>query len=396
MLASEAGIDVDALERAVADGWIRAVQDRSGLLRLYNYTPAAQYERIWTPETLQARGLILSRDGEVVARPLPKFFNMSEPDAPAPVGNPRVTEKLDGSLAIAYRDAEGKIAVATRGSFQSEQALAAGRHLVAAYPEWEPEEGVTYLFEWIAPEHRIVVDYGAKRDLVLLARLEMATGADLDGEGTWPGEVVRSYDGITELDDVLAMWNRGGEGEGYVLRFDPTGDGEGPKKPSVRLKLKFDEYVALHKIITGTNARALWEQVVARELADLDPISLATSLRVDPATVAEYQELGALSEFVAILPDEMHPWAEGIIGSLRESYEEIVRVHREEVAAVRAAAPEDRKALAELFGKAKARGLNPSLLFLMWDGRENQWRSVIWRSLRPEATDGLGLAQKTG
>ena len=47
-------------------------------LLLLNYTPRAQYDSRWCHELIHARGLVISQDGEIVARPLPKFFNHYE------------------------------------------------------------------------------------------------------------------------------------------------------------------------------------------------------------------------------------------------------------------------------------------------------------------------------
>src|SRR5205085_2436932 len=91
---------------------------------IYNYTEACQYAGAWTPVTLACRGLIVAEStGAVLARPYPKFFNHDQAHAPAlrldaPAA---VTDKADGSLGILYRDGD-TLAVATRGSFASDQA----------------------------------------------------------------------------------------------------------------------------------------------------------------------------------------------------------------------------------------------------------------------------------
>lgn len=89
---------------ALDGGHVSAQEHPAGGLVIY--TKACQYERAWNPCTLQCRGLIATLDGEVVARPFPKFFNHGEPEAAhldlhAPC---RVTDKLDGSLGILYPD----------------------------------------------------------------------------------------------------------------------------------------------------------------------------------------------------------------------------------------------------------------------------------------------------
>ena len=70
-------------------------------LSIYNYTRSCQYESKWDEITLNCRGLVLDRDGNVVAKPFDKFFNYEElkeiPNEPF-----EVFEKMDGSLGILF------------------------------------------------------------------------------------------------------------------------------------------------------------------------------------------------------------------------------------------------------------------------------------------------------
>jgi len=90
-------------------------------LTLFNYSPEVQYAGDWNPFELMSRGLILSRSGEVVARPFDKFFNYGEGGQFPTHPLVSVTEKMDGSLGILYRH-DGLHKIATRGSFDSDQA----------------------------------------------------------------------------------------------------------------------------------------------------------------------------------------------------------------------------------------------------------------------------------
>lgn len=173
-------LDPDNLEAMVAEGFI-AAKPGSGGLTLYNYTPRAQYGRVWNAETTACRGLILREDGSVQARPFSKFFNVQEhADSdllpPLPVEPFEVFEKMDGSLIVGTTF-EGRTLLTTRGSFDSDQAIAAAKLWAERYADVEIPDGETWCFEFIAPWNRIVVDYGDQTDLVLLARLDNATGA---------------------------------------------------------------------------------------------------------------------------------------------------------------------------------------------------------------------------
>ena len=113
------------LESAIADGFVRAQDHPTLALRILNYTERAQYERVWTDVTRQCRGLIVDGMGRIVARPYAKFFNYGEHDEATLSLDEfvTITDKMDGSLGILYRGTDGQLAIATRGSFASEQAI---------------------------------------------------------------------------------------------------------------------------------------------------------------------------------------------------------------------------------------------------------------------------------
>lgn len=241
-------LDWARVTELVAERYISYQDHPTVPLRILNYTQKAQYARMWTPETLACRGLIITNNNVIIARPFPKFFNLEEhgPDWTPPLGDFTVTAKLDGSLGILYL-ADNGLAIATRGSFTSEQATHATRILRERYAElpWQANH-LTYLFEIIYPQNRIVVDYGALDDLVLLAVIDTATGEDLPLPAWFPNHVT-VYDGITDLAALKALEQP--NEEGFVIRFS---DGE-------RVKVKFAEYVRLHRLVTGVTARAIWD-----------------------------------------------------------------------------------------------------------------------------------------
>ncbi len=247
-------IDFENLARMIAQRYISVQKHPTLDLSIYNYTDKAQYQRVWNTETLACRGLILDGERHVVARPFPKFFNYNElvaQGAPIPAEDFIVTEKLDGSLGILYVDGDGQPTLATRGSFTSAQAER-GTHLVRSkYGDVPFERAYTYLFEIIYPENRIVVDYGTMEDVILLAAIHTESGKEVSYDElraiAGPIPVVTKYDGIRDFDQLAAteQANR----EGFVVSFL---NGE-------RCKVKFAEYVRLHRLVTGTNARAIWD-----------------------------------------------------------------------------------------------------------------------------------------
>lgn len=210
-------------------------------LAIYNYTPECQFSKAWDETTLAARGLILNRyTGEVIAKPWPKFFNLSEHET-IPNGPAFVREKMDGSLGIVFHY-DDKWHIATRGSFTSEQALKAQQWIAGRdFPK-----GYTHLFEIIYPKNRIVVDYDGFEGLVYLESLCLKTGKSHDAF-IWTSKAKNL--GLVHPQDLPKHKNNE---EGYVLYW-PEQD--------LRVKVKFDEYVRLHRIMTEYTIKRLWEHL---------------------------------------------------------------------------------------------------------------------------------------
>lgn len=211
-------------------GYIRVQSHPRYDYEIANYTEKAVYDKEWNDVTLQCRGLIYRRsDGEVLARPFRKFFNHNESTAPTfGLNDPVVvTDKLDGSLGVLHITPDGW-AIATRGSFDSPQARHATAVFKARYENYmgaswgfNPPFGITYLFEIIYPENRIVVDYGQQDDLVLLGAVDIATGKSITPEviqksnHPWPGPVTETFT-FSTYGEALAAAPRPGK-EGFVV-----------------------------------------------------------------------------------------------------------------------------------------------------------------------------------
>ncbi len=235
-------------------GHVSVQRHANNRLFIYNYTPKAQYAQEWNDVTINTRGLIVNVAGEVVARPFPKFFNLEEIEHDI-TELPLVQEKLDGSLGIIYHDGEG-YAVATRGSFTSEQAIFATKWLNSTFPDYVQPDGVTTLVEIIYPENQIVVNYGDRSELVLIAAIENDTGADvaLDEIHWWEGPRVGIRESIP-LDELFERYKRHDveNDEGVVCLWPAENE------PSFRMKIKYPEYVRVHGIVYGFSERKIWE-----------------------------------------------------------------------------------------------------------------------------------------
>lgn len=258
--------EIADLEEEINAGHIRVQHHPMLPYSIHNYTEKAVYARHWNPVTLQCRGLIVHHyTREVLARPYPKFFNHNEPDAPkfGLDDHVTVTDKMDGSLGILYPTGDGGYAIATRGSFASDQAQHATVLWQDRYADrFRPDQCMTMLFEIVYRTNRIVVDYGDLDDLVLLGSVEIATGCsfdpgDIEAHGNWPGPKTKTFYYST-FREALEAEPRSGQ-EGLVVRRAFSED---------RVKLKQDEYVALHRLITGVTARHIWEFLAVNDCWD--------------------------------------------------------------------------------------------------------------------------------
>jgi RNA ligase len=231
---------------------------------ILNYTEKAAFEGYWNNVTLNCRGLIIGPFCDIIARPFPKFFNYGQPGCPTIDLDEEavVSDKMDGSLGILYREKmTGKYSIATRGSFESEQAIHATEILRTKYADYIPPGGVTMLFEIVYPENRIVCDYGDMDDLVLLGSVHNASGdswegADIDWD--WPGPIAEVFPYKT-MREALAAKPREGK-EGFVVHLYVSG---------IRVKIKQEDYIALHRIVTGLNARSVWEAMLTDSVGEL-------------------------------------------------------------------------------------------------------------------------------
>ena len=305
-------------------------------LYILNYTPKAQYERLWDEWTLACRGQILDGQGVVVAQPFSKFFSLDEYGLEwTPPAEPfRAYEKLDGSLGILYWF-DGEAFITSRGAFASEQALWATQLLRTRYAHVLPrlDRSKTYLFEIIYPENRIVVNYGDRQDLVLLAVVDTATGAEADDLPNIGFPLVRRFDGLTDLVQIRAA--QLDNEEGFVLKF----------RSGLRAKVKFAEYVRLHRILTQVSTRNIWEY-------------LATN-----------QPFDAILEKV---PDEFYDWVKATVAGLNDQYTAIETDRRAAFQVL-----ETRKETAAYFQTQPY----PAVLFNMLDGKD--YSKTIWKLIKP-------------
>jgi RNA ligase len=69
---------LNTLDQYTVNGHLFKQVHRNMPLSIWNYTPEVQYGQLWDKVTLQCRGLVTDNNGDVVAYPFKKFFNIEE------------------------------------------------------------------------------------------------------------------------------------------------------------------------------------------------------------------------------------------------------------------------------------------------------------------------------
>lgn len=342
-------MDWNVLNQYIDNGLIVSNKHPDYDLWILNYSPKVQSKQLWDSYTLSCRGMVVDKDGNILARPFKKFRNWEEHSLNEIPMNEKfeVFEKMDGSLIILfYYSAYKEWIVASRGSFMSDQSKEAEKmfnkqdfkHLSKCY---------TYLFEVIYPENRIVVDYGSKRDLILLSCIKSKNGIelsynDLHVKYSKYFTIVEKLN-IKTIDELIDYKELDKDNEeGVVVKFEN----------GFRVKMKFAEYVRLHAILTNVSNLTIWEHMMN-----------------------EYD----FDELVDRVPDEFYAWLNETKSKLQYEFNEIERKSLKEFVRIYHINDIiDRKAFAEEAKKSKY----ASILFKMYDRRT--YDSIIWKMIRPE------------
>jgi RNA ligase len=387
--------DLNILNKYIDEGLIIKQVHPTLPLSIYNYSRECQYDGKWDDITSNCRGLVLDNDGNVIAKPFPKFKNYEE-HKPEDIPNEsfEVYEKLDGSCGIIFYyerelsleeryniwfnnnyetgmerffdpnnlpnfddsyyeptpTTKGEWYIATRGSFTSEQAIK-GKEMLDKLPLDKLDKNNTYLSEILFKQNRIVVDYGDYEGLVLLGAFDTKSGVEIERcelEKLEGWDVVMKYKTWGEDWETLKR-EISKDNEGYVIRFSG----------GMRMKIKGTEYVRLHKILTNFSTKDIWE--LLRNNEPLEP-------------------------FLERVPDEFDKWVKAIIMNLRYSFHHIDERAGKLHDGFRYGKFNDRdpeptkKEFAEYvkqFPKELA-----AVMFKMWD--KQPYDNIIWSMIKPK------------
>lgn len=225
----------------------------------------------------ECRGIIFYPDGRLMSRPFHKFFNVGEREETLlhniDLSRPHtIMEKMDGSM-IRPLSINGKLRLGTKmGVTDTSEAAECWLHdhpnrevledwlRVSLIQEWTP------LFEFIAPENRIVIEYD-KPDLVLLAIRKNSTGdyaprSNLDCESdNWT--IVPEYGSIKgSLDEYVARQREKEGREGDIIAVG-----------NMRYKIKNDWYIRIHEVKDKIRSyRHILSLVLKNRLDDIYPM----------------------------------------------------------------------------------------------------------------------------
>lgn len=312
-------------------------------LFIFNYTASAQGLPIsqWSTALQDCRGLILDEHGVVIGRGFKKFWSYAQVLDQIPNEPFDVLEKLDGSLVIVC-NYNGQRIIATRGSFESDQAKWASKWFAKHHPDFLPTPGVSWLFEGIFPANRIVVDYGDTEECVLLDVLD-TSAVSIDSEPcAFSFRNAHRYDGITDFNDIDSNPALAGQ-EGFVVRY----------QSGLRCKIKLEEYKRLHRLITQCSTRTIWEL-------------LKTGKNID--------------ELMERVPDDFRMWVMTTGTELLNAYS-VINLNAVEHY-VKLPSGSTRKEFA--IETTKLPAPFPQLMFAYLDKRYVSFQEIIWKFIEPK------------
>lgn len=186
----------------------------------------------------------------------------------------------------------------------------------------------------IKKTNRIVVDYNGLDDLILLAIIETKSGKELPlTDIGFP--IVKKYDGIKDF-NYLKSLNIKNE-EGFVIRYES----------GHRIKIKFYDYLSIHRIISHFTPKHIWEALRDNTLIDV----------------------------INILPDELYQQFDEIVNHFKSEYDKIIDISNEEHSTLDIGL--SRKELAEKIKRFKY----PQISFAKLDNKS--YDNIIWNAIRP-------------
>ena len=252
------------------------------LVMLHYNTREVHFANKWTEFNRMCRGVILDMVSQrILVHPFNKFFNLHEQpenqlDNLFKLGEFEVSEKLDGSMILIFKDPDTKeYRATTKGSFDSEHGVFASTIIPNTVKDDELHNKYSLMFELIEKKFQIVINYekkGYQPGLYLIGARVNATGELLSFKKVTelayvlgvPTLKVYDYKNLADVIQrakLLPVLE-----EGYVIRFKVNGQ---------MVKMKGDEYLSAHRFISCLSPKyiieALGEGIAPQSLVDAAP-----------------------------------------------------------------------------------------------------------------------------
>lgn len=323
-------------------------------LIIWNYTDKVQYDRLWDETLLYCRGLITDTRGNIIVKPFSKFFNFEEIEdksiIPWKDSYVLVQEKIDGSLGILFNYNRQWI-MSTRGSFVSDQAKRGMEIVMEQCNISKLDPNFNYLVEIVYPENRIVVEYG-EQFVTFLSIFNH------EKELSWnESKIFLNLLGINQKHivdtiklikvDEQTIYDLKSQNlknkEGYVFRFYPS---------NFRMKIKFEDYVNLHKTLSHLSTTLIWESLK-------DDKDIVTMLKDVPDEIFAH-----VADYAATLTNEFDKTARLVEDIFKELSKDI----------------KDRKEFAIKVNTLPKR--YHGILFKLFDNKT--YDELIWKLIKPE------------
>lgn len=238
-----------------------------------------------TPIRQQCRGIKFDLDGRTIGRPFHKFFNYGQKLITYDWSSKhRIMTKLDGSMVHSCI-INKQLRLCTRMGI-TEQSIEAEKYLTESQKRYLKDlnlMGYNAIFEFTAPNNRIVIEYD-KPELTLLAIRSILTGAYHQiGYIEREFNVVETHD-IKLGDDNIEQIRAETTGiEGYVVSW-PDG---------TYVKIKTDEYTQMHRAVSYFER----ENMILPIILDMQCDDLYPSLSTDRALRLQEYEALILNDF---------------------------------------------------------------------------------------------------
>ena len=400
-------LNIDNLNELVAERYIAVRKHPTLPLRIYNYTNQCMFKNFWPLEVCLCRGLIVDDAGNVVSRPIPKFFNLgqvgpyifrndqgnlevrNEPfDARFLLETARfyhrpfvITRKLDGWAGISW-NYEDKWGVASRGSFDSPGALYATekfqKFVKYTAVEFIPKN-TTLFFEIISKETKVVVPYNFE-GLVLIAAIANQTGEEMEYPelGALHGRL-NSYAKDRDWCRLVSKFDMSVEEcmadkdmteEGYVVAVYR------PYFPPVRAKIKLAEYCRIHRIVTGITPQKIWAEMH-------NPMSLWLdhNSKLDRSTGEITRDLSVPKDFAKWV----YGWQAGLYKAFHEKLLQALKTQKAYNELEHGIYPEHRDRLHCLYGCLPAEIVDAALR--LESGDIVRAYEILWKMVRPHGRE---------